>query len=399
MHLGRIAAARGAAREQLDRSVERERGELHHRLAVDAERELAGREDPQPGRGGEQPRRQRRRGADDVLAVVQDEHGVGAAQALEQRALAARDRQLRDHHVEDLVGGVRAVQPGQPDAAGHRRQSTRRRDRQRRLADAAGADDLDEPLPSEPRRERGDLVVAPDELDRQRRQVAGRPRAQRAVVVEHLALELAQARTGLQAEVVRQAGAQALVGRQRVGLAARAVERHDQQLPQALAVRGGRDRRLQVGGRHVAEPQPRRELGLQQRPACLLKPAPVGRGPVAGRRQDVAAKAAERRRAQLGGGAVVAGPQGLSRGRGVAHEPQRVDRVRRDLQPVAALDCGDRRRVAERPAQPRDLRLQRVAPGRHPGPQVVDQRVGAHRRPGVEREAYEQLRGLAAGHR
>ena len=81
--------------------------------------------------------------------------------------------------------------------------------------------------------ERGDLGLAPDQLGRQRRQVPGRAAArERRVLVEDLLLELLQPRPGLEAELVGQPGPDALVGRQRVGLAPRAVERGDQQLPQ-----------------------------------------------------------------------------------------------------------------------------------------------------------------------
>ena len=82
-------------------------------------------------------------------------------------------------------------------------------------------------------RELRDLVVAADEVGLQRRQVAGRRRPQRRVVLQDLELELLQARAGLEPELVGERGAHALVGRQRVGLATRAVEGRDQQLPQS----------------------------------------------------------------------------------------------------------------------------------------------------------------------
>ncbi len=68
---------------------------------------------------------------------------------------------------------------------------------------------------------------------------------------------------------------------------------------------------------------------------------------------------------------------------------------------VAAVATDDDGRVAERAAQPGDLRLQRVAAGVGGAlaPEVVDQPVGAHEVPGLEREAHEQLRGLAARNR
>ena len=104
-----------------------------------------------------------------------------------------------------------------------------------------------------------------------------------AVVVEDLLLELPQPRPGIEAELVGEQGPDPLVGRQRVGLAARSVQRGDQQLPQALPVRVGRDGRLQLADHVVAEPQAGRELGLDELHPRLLEPCAVGGGPVAGR--------------------------------------------------------------------------------------------------------------------
>ncbi len=73
------ALGAGTAGEQLDRVVERERCELEHRLTVDVERNLAGAQDPYPGSGVEEADREVGGGVDDVLAVVEDDQGVGAA--------------------------------------------------------------------------------------------------------------------------------------------------------------------------------------------------------------------------------------------------------------------------------------------------------------------------------
>ena len=220
--------------------------------------------------------------------------------------------------------------------------------------------------------------------------------AERRVVPEDLLLELLQPRPGLEPELVGQPGPHALVGRQRVGLAPRPVERGDQQLPQALLVRVRRDGRLQLADHVVPELRAGREPGLDELHARLLEPGPVGRGPVAGRRQQLARVAL---RAQLGRAASIAGVEPLGGGRGVAEQAERVDRARLDREPVAALAAGDHRRVAERPPQPRDLRLQRVAVRRGARPQLVEQAVRAHEDPGLEREAHQQLRRLAARHR
>ena len=90
-------------------------------------------------------------------------------------------------------------------------------------------------------------------------------------------------------------------------------------------------------------------------------------------RQQVPAKARERRRAQLRGAARVARvepPRPPRRRRSTT--AQRVDRVRLDRERVAAVGAGDERGVAERPPQPGDLRLERVAARRGAAPQVVE---------------------------
>ena len=289
----------------------------------------------------------------------------------------------------------RGLEPDQPDGAGQRAPG---RDRERGLADPAGPDDLDEPAGLEEARDGGDLGVAPDELGRQRRQVAGR-RAQRGVVLEHLLLELPQPRAGLEPEVVAQPRAGPAIGGERVGLAPGAVERGDQELPQPLAVRVGGDGRLQLAD-HVVFPEPHagRELRRDEMQARLVEPAAVRLGPVAGRGQQLAAVARQRRGAQLGRGAGLAGVEPLRRRGGVGEHDDGVDGRRVDGERVAAVAAHDRLRIAERATEPGDLRLQRVGAGvdRVGAPQLVDEPVRAHPHPGVEREAHQQLGGPAA---
>jgi hypothetical protein len=126
-------------------------------------------------------------------------------------------------------------------------------------------------------------------------------------VVEDLPLELLQPRSWIEAELVREQGPDALVGRQRVGLAPGAVQRGDQQLPESLPVGVHRHRRFQLADHVVAELQPGRKPGLGELRARLLELRPVGGGPVAGRRQHVTSIARQRSRAQLGRAAVVGG--------------------------------------------------------------------------------------------
>ena len=222
------------------------------------------------------------------------------------------------------------------------------------------------------------------------------------VVVEDLALELLQPRSGLEAELVGEPGADPLVRRQRVGLAARPVQRGDQQLPQPLLVGVGRHGGLQLAD-HGRRPelQPRRELGLDELHARLLEPGAVRSGPVAGRRGSTS----PRKRcsaAALSSAAPRSSPgvEPPSGGGGVAQDAERVDGVRLDREPVAAVAAGDHRRVAQRPAQPGDLRLQRVAAAwRRPAQRSSRSRSALHEHAGLEREAHQQLRRLAARHR
>ena len=117
--------------------------------------------------------------------------------------------------------------------------------------------------------------------------------------------------------------------------------------------------------------------------------------------QEIAAVALERRRAQLDGGAVIAGIHRLGGSGRLAQDGERVDLGRIDREPVSAVRALDHVRIAERSPQLGDLRLQRVAARGHRslGPHVLHEPVGVDERSGLEREAHEQLRGLSARHR
>ena len=345
-----------------------------------------------------------------MLAVVEDHDRGAAREPLQQRRLAAGHVDRREHRVEDLVRRRRGFEPHQPRRL---RERASRRDRDRGLPDAARADDLDEPLLRQQAGQGGDVLLAADEPGRQRRQVPrGRRRsrrdairdAQRRILPEDLALELLQPRSGIEPELVGQQRPDPLVRRQRVGLATRPVERRDQQRPQALLERVGGHRRLQLADQvaGVAQLQQRGEPDLDQLHPRLVEPRPVRDRPVAvaGAREEVAAVQVQGRLAQLGGAAVVAGVEPPRRGGRVAQGDERVDLRRLGRELVAVLAAGDHERIPERAAQPGDLRLQRV-PARvgGPVPQLVDEPVGPDEQPGVEREAHQQLRRLAARHR
>ena len=222
---------------------------------------------------------------------------------------------------------------------------------------------------------------------------------------QDLLLELLQLRSGVEAELVGQLVPDPLVRRQRIGLATGSVQRGDQQLPQALLERVRRHGRFQLTDHvaDVAEPQPRRELRLDELHPRLFEPCPVRVDPLAvtGGRQHIPAVQPQRRRAQVGGAAVVAGVEQTRRRGRVAQHGERIDLGRLDGERVAAIAADDHGRIPERPAQLGDLRLQRVAAGVDcvGGPQVVDEPVGAHEHAGLEREAHQQLRCLAARHR
>ena len=218
-------------------------------------------------------------------------------------------------------------------------------------------------------------------------------------------LELLQSGSGSETELVREQGADPLVGRQRIGLASRPVQRGDQQLPQTFLIGIRRHRGLQLADQvaRPSEPQARRELRLRQLHACLVEPRPVRGGPVpgAGALEEIAAVPLQRRRAQVGGAAIIAGVEQFGGGGGVAQHGERVDLGRLDGERVPAVTAHDHLRIPERSPELGDLRLQRVAArvDRILGPHVLDEPVRAHERPGLEREAHQQLRGLAARHR
>ena len=326
--------------------------------------DLAGAQDPQPGRGVEQADRERRGGVDDVLAVVEDHHRGGALEPLEQRRLAAGDVQRGDHRVEDVVGRRRGLEPGQPDAAGlGQRAAGRDRDapscrsrparRSRRAARSRSSSASAAISASRP-------TSSADSDGRFPRRRGPRSAGSWLRICCSSSL---QPRPGLEAELVGQPGPDALVGRQRVGLAARAVERGDQQLPQALLVRvrpprpppARRSRRLaraatapRAGSRRASRAPPRAAPGAarpSRRPPAGPRRGSAPAPPRSARRR----RARRRRRAARAAAAASRSTRSASTAAGSTREP------------VAAVAAGDHRRIPERPAQPGDLRLQRVA--------------------------------------
>ena len=101
----------------------------------------------------------------------------------------------------------------------------------------------------------------------------------------------------------------------------------------------------------------------------------------------------------VGGGRVVAVVEQRRRRVDVAQHPVRVHGGGLDREPIAVVAAGDHRRVAQAAAQSSHLLLERVAVGRGAGPEIVEKPVGAHGRPGCERQVHQQFRRLASGDR
>ena len=116
--------------------------------------------------------------------------------------------------------------------------------------------------------------------ERRRRRRVGDGELERRVVAEDRLLELLQRLARVEAELVDERGARVLVGGERVGLAAGAVEREHQQAAQALAQRVLAHERLELG--HGLGVAAEREVGLEplleRDEAQLLEPADLVAG-------------------------------------------------------------------------------------------------------------------------
>ena len=214
-----------------------------------------------------------------------------------------------------------------------------------------------------------------------------------------------QRRTWFEPELLGERLSYACVGAQRVGLAAAAVQRSDQRGPQPLAQRVPADERFELGDDLSAAPEiePRRELVLDEPEPSLLEPDTVRGDPlaVAGVGEDITVEHRQRRGAPVERRRRIAtGPQSRRLG-GQAEHVERVDRAGLDVQHVPGSRPGQERPVAERPAQPRHLQLQRVAVHAHGllGPQVLDQPLRTDHDARVERQPDQQLGRLARPHR
>ena len=252
--------------EQLRRLVVAERTDDDLALALDAERLAAGRDDAQARAAGEQHERARRRRRRDVLAVVEHDHRVAVAEALDGPLLGRRRRVARRPALAPARRSPEATASATATGWRHGRQldephlaavgeAADQLERQSGLADAAGPDDRRQPG-------RGDGVGRARPARRRRptndvsgdRHARGRPatigvegdrRGERRIVGEHRPLEALQLGPGIEAELVEQVLAGVPVGLQRVGLPTGPVEGDDQLGPEPLAQRvaGRRGRR------------------------------------------------------------------------------------------------------------------------------------------------------------
>jgi hypothetical protein len=243
------------------------------------------------------------------------------------------------------------------------------------------------------------LVVAVDQVGRgrggrrrrQRRRGRGDSRGQRRRLGQHLGLQRAQRRPGVDAELGREQRARSPERGERVRLPVRPVQREHEQPPPLLPQRLVRDQRLQLRHeqRGLAAVEPGGEQPLPGDGAQLGQPGDLGLGPrLAGiLAQRRAAPEPERLGEQLGRPLRLTCGGG---GRGVADqllEQPGVDRVRRQPEGVAGAGAGDdpaaRARRAVRlqpPAQVGHVRLDGAAgvAGKIDAPQAIRDALRGH---------------------
>ena len=241
------------------------------------------------------------------------------------------------------------------------------------------------------------------------------------ILREDLLLERAELRTGLDAELLDEHVARLLVGAQRVGLTARAVQGEHEQLAEPLPDRVllgeplGLDR-----DRRVAAPlEIDRELGLQRDEVQLLQALALGLRP--GLVGDVGEWVAAPQRERVGevdAGVVEATAlAGFDGGGHVALEAGRIDLFRRDVEHVARWPghqhggrCPGGAVRLEHPPQVRHVGLEgRRRRGRRLAvPELVDQAVDRDDPSGLEEEQRQERpvfgraelqRALLTGHR
>ena len=216
-------------------------------------------------------------------------------------------------------------------------------------------------------------------------------RVERGVLEQDRLLELLQRLARIEAELVAQRGARVLHDRERVGLAARAVERAHQQPAQALAQRVIADERFQL--RHRLGVAADGEVGLE--PVLERDQAQPLQPPDLVRREGLVAEVGERLAAPERERVAQHGAR-LLRPAGVEQAPALVEQLLEPLQIERAVggphDVAQRVRldhaVVERLAQLRDVDLQRLdgtlaADARPRAPRPAARRTSARPRAGA----------------
>ena len=266
---------------------------MHH-FAVQAQRNLARRDDVQAWSLVEQRADQGGDRVDDVLAPVQHQHRLGTGEPFDQALLAAGQVQGLGGEPGEGCGGVGGVEADQPDpswgltAAGCV-------DGQAALTDSGRPGQRHQAVVPGQQREGGEVGCTSHERRGERRQVVGRARkvllcratawvcVQRGALPEDLGLEHLQSRTRLDTELVDQQRSHSRVGGQRLGLPSRPVESGDEGGPEALPERISLSQRFQLGD-HLAtgaEVDPGGEEVLEQAHPYLLELRALGLQPLA----------------------------------------------------------------------------------------------------------------------
>lgn len=265
------------------------------------------------------------------------------------------------------------------------------------LAHAARPDERDQPVEVEALAHLAHQLLAADERGQGRGQGTrrrGRRRGEVGVVTQDRALQLLQLRGRLDAELVGEQAADPLVGRQGVGPALGAVQREHQLGPAPFPQRLLGHQRLELGHDLLVVPEGEPSVDAQfarGRPQFLephgLASPELAVGEVAERR---APPEPLRLLGQEQGTAGVVAGRCLPCRAGQAGQPNRVDVVRVEAQPVAGPDRGDRA-LGQRLAEPGDVAVQRL---RRRGwrvltPQRVDKCRAGHDLTTAQREHLE----------
>ena len=185
---------------------------------------------------------------DDVLAVVEDDDRRVTPHPLGERVDSAGDAQRGDDRVDDLLACASRSRAGRATSRPAGCSVFADRDRRGGLADPARSDDRDEAFGREAPTDRVDVVVAPDERRRERRQVARAPGA--ASASSCVRMRCSRSRSsgpGSSPSSSTRMRADPCAGGQRVRLATGLVEPGDHQRPEPLLVRVRLDRGLEVG--------------------------------------------------------------------------------------------------------------------------------------------------------